>query len=836
MDGNLRSITVRQKELLAELEREVKHIENSDISKENERLKAELAKLNAEYIKAEQAAMVLSEQNAGLTNALYEQVHSEKVRIIDNTKEKLDIYFKNTFETEQNRLHILANSIKSRIDSMTAALRSNNADLDGETSRKLGELALQVNIQITEARTRYAQAHGAFSENERIEFEKLKNEQISEEQIIAATKKNNLERFVGLNLLNKIGILLIIIGVITAAHYTYVLLSDTLKGIMMFTLGAIMLAGGELLNRKKPNIFSLGITAGGAGVLYAALAISYFGLEIIGMYPALGICVIITAVTFILSTRYDSQTILIFALVGGYLPIFTILDGSSIAMIYGAMVYFIVLNLLALMVAFKRKWTVAAFAGMSLNIFGTAVICAIVSYIQAEPVSKFITIAYVFIAFLVYSLIPIVGSYKDKLRIKNPEVVLLAINTFFSSLIVYIMFYSFNWDEATGLLAAAFAAVYLLLGYFFERKFSGEKHMRALFYMTGLIFFALIIPFQFGRVWLTFGWLVQGVALTAYGILMDAKVIKRVGYAINGLCLGAFIAVDLMENINFLFAWKYLAITAGSLIILGAYMVKKMMAGGWQRSYKNLAIINLWFYALYICYKLHELTVGDPVNNGSGYYDITYLCMALAVLLTFLIAYFAPRIKILSDFGTKMISILLYTIGIVWLLIINGAGEPYYGEAQTSVVMLGTAALVFISLISVFAARDLMKLLVMGRKLGVEWYPLTVSAYFVIMLTQALISQYGFSFASAWISIIYVLTALAWIIFGFAKRYSFIRKAGLGLALLTVIKLFIIDLASLTQGYRIISYFTLGVTLVAISFVYQYFNKRLELKIGSGKE
>jgi uncharacterized membrane protein len=77
------------------------------------------------------------------------------------------------------------------------------------------------------------------------------------------------------------------------------------------------------------------------------------------------------------------------------------------------------------------------------------------------------------------------------------------------------------------------------------------------------------------------------------------------------------------------------------------------------------------------------------------------------------------------------------------------------------------------------------------------------------------------------ISIVYVLTALGWIIFGFARKYSFIRKFGLGLSILTVIKLFLIDLASLTQGYQILSYFTLGVTLLAISFVYQYFNKRL---------
>jgi uncharacterized membrane protein len=59
------------------------------------------------------------------------------------------------------------------------------------------------------------------------------------------------------------------------------------------------------------------------------------------------------------------------------------------------------------------------------------------------------------------------------------------------------------------------------------------------------------------------------------------------------------------------------------------------------------------------------------------------------------------------------------------------------------------------------------------------------------------------------------------------------RKFGLGLAISAVVKLFIIDLSHLTSGYRIVSYFALGITLVAISFVYQYFNKRLDIKIGA---
>jgi len=822
MDNKLRSIVNLQKNVLSELENEVKNIENSDLTKENAHLKAELQELNSEYLKSTQNVKTLSEQNAGLKNALHEQIYNEKVKIVNSSKDKLEIYFKSSFENEVNRLTKLENSIASRINNMTAILQRNNIDIADEIYKKLDELSTYVNRKITEAQKRFAENHGAFSQNEHAEFETLKNEQITDEQMLAVTKKNNIERFVGLNLLNVIGIFLIIIGVITAARYTYFQLPATLKGAIMFALGMAMLIAGEIMNRKKPNIFSLGITAGGVGVLYVAIATSYFALRILDKPAALVLFVLITATAFFLSTRYNSQTILTFALVGGYLPIFFI--KTDMIGIYGTMVYFIILNLLALIVSFKKKWDISSFIGLFLNIAGTIYICCTKFDQNSDLSNKIIVILYIMFAFLTYTLIPIISTYKNGLKFRKRDVVLLAINTFFSSLIMYAMFYLFKWQDFTGTLAIIFAVIYILFGRLIESKFKGENNTQALFYLTGLTFVVLIIPFQFGRMWLTLGWLAEGVALASYGILKNEKNFKHAGFVINALCLWAFLVFDL-PSAHRLFAYKYLAITIGSLIILGAYMYKGTLSSGYQKFYKYAAIVNLWCYAVYISFKLNVLI--EPMKYS---HNMAYLDTALAITLTFIIAYAAPRVKILSDSGVKSISMILYIIGILWLLVMNSSSF-IDGDVPAHVEVIAAGILVLVSLFSVFALRDLMKFIVMERELGVEWYPLIVSAYFVIILTQNLITQYHLSFTSAWINIIYALTAFAWVIFGFVKRYSFIRKFGLGLMLSTVIKLFILDLSRLTNQYRIISYFALGITLVAISFVYQYFNKRLELKL-----
>ena len=246
----------------------------------------------------------------------------------------------------------------------------------------------------------------------------------------------------------------------------------------------------------------------------------------------------------------------------------------------------------------------------------------------------------------------------------------------------------------------------------------------------------------------------------------------------------------------------------------------------------------MWFYTLYLILGELSRVLYNIYDRYTAVYQIDYLLGAAAAAATFILAYCFSRIRLLSDKGIKILSIVLYLIGILSLFFLNSVLTPVsypYFEAETpslEVTLIGTGILIIIGMLSVLALRDLMKIIVLNKTLGIEWYPLIISGYFVIVLTQNLITQFNLSFSNAVISIIYVLTALAWIVYGFMRRFSFIRKSGLGLSILSVIKLFLLDLYNLAQGFQIISYFALGITLIAISFVYQYFNKRLELKMG----
>jgi len=836
---NFNSIIDRQKLLLEDLENQVKAFEASDIAKENSNLKNQLAKLKSEHENISQKAKELKAQNANLTNALYDHAYGEKVNLIANSHAKIEILFsqENNYMGELNRLTALENKAKIKAAAMKEALSKNRVDIDHTLHKKIDELEKEIQQAIHEARKTYELESGAFSQDAAQKYSEMREEQITKEQIINLSKKNNFERFIGLNLLNTLGILLIIVGAIAAGQFVQVRMTDTMRVLAIFAAGFVMLAAGEIMNRRKANVFSLGITAGGVALLYVGVVLGYFAFDFIDVLPALGIVVIITAAAFLLSTRYRSQTLLILAFVGGYMPLFAI--GARPAMVYGAMVYFLILNLLDLLVSFKMKWTISSYIGLFFNMASTTYI-AFGLFRGEGVIEQIVVISFVFLSFFSYTIIPLISTYRTKAAFVRSDVILLGINTFLSCVSIYALFMDFMWQDFMGLLALIFAIVYLGLAVVLWKKFENANSMRDLFLLTGIVFVVLIVPFQFDVIWISLGWLLQGFALSVYGIIMDNRRFRHIGFVIFGLCVGVFLIVDVYHyaiifNDGHLLGLKYMSVTLASVGILCAYLYKKALYTENHMLYKYVVLLNLWAYSVYLVYRIYQLFPYDwSLRSGI---DLYYLMTGLLIIVTFLLGFAIPRIKVLNDRVVQSIGLGFYGIGKLMLLWLNYFVQPGYYNAVSSmfVVILSGVIVVVLCLVSMATMYDMLRQITARINRGVSYLPVFLSAYGVIILTQIMIYQFGFAFSSMWISFIYVCTALAWIILGFAKRYMFLRRYGLALALLSVAKLFLIDLAGLTQANRIVSYFVLGAVLLGISFVYQYFNKRLELKIESEK-
>lgn len=837
-----KKVLLSQKELLTDLEKQINQLESNELVAENQKLLTELENIRDTLSKELLQRQMLTTENKELKNALYEQIYNEKNALLRAVNDRSSLYFQSKTNPELNLLKSFEKKARKQIDEMTTALKNHRIADEEEIYQQLEDLKTKINQKITAAQAEFASSSDVFSTNQKKKLEELRKEQVTEYELNGVLKKNNLESLIGLNILSKIGILFLVIAVIALSRYGYLKLTNELKGIVIFLIGAVLLAAGEWLNRKRTNVFSIALTSGGISILYVATSLSYLTLQIISIEIALLLCVLVTLLAFTLSVRYSAQTIAVFAMIGGYLPVVTLTSPDMPPVVM--MGYFIILNLLMLLIATKKRWTVSTSVGFVLNVGATLFILqnriAGRELIQPFGLEDLYVLLYMLFAFLIYTLIPMVSVYTKKSKFQWSDVVIIGLNTFISALLMHVAFSYFQLDAFLGTLALVFAIAYLLLGWWMERYMPNEKLMNKLFYLTGFAFVILFVPFQFGSAWLTLGWLIEGVLLAIYGILQEEKVVKIAGIFICTLCLISFlfndIALYLINHLSLdpLFTMKYFSVTLGSILILTALATKKTLQGGWTKVFQYASVINFWVFLLYMInwewqYYIYQFSIHFSRNF---HFNAYYLTISVSIVVTFLIAYFMNRIKALLDTKMKIISIILHMIGIFSLFILNMFYSPvHFLEPKLPIgfAITGTGILVLVSLLSILAVREILLVFVLHKNIGIEWYPMLISTYFVIILTQNLLTQFGLEFHNLVISLIYIVTALIWILYGFQKRNSFIRKFGLGLSILATGKLVFLDLANLTQFYKIVSYFAFGIFLLVISLVYQHFNKRLEL-------
>ena len=833
---NINELLKSQRAILADLEEQVKIYETSDTVVENKNLKAQLEKLTTENAELATRTNQLYEQNLRLKEAIYAHAERERGTLIQNSKDRLEIYFNRAHMREVNKLTALETDIGIRTSQMLYTLQQYNDELSHALHERIQAFREESWHVVREAQAKTAQTTGPITDTDAEAFEQLKKDPLTPVQIADLAKRYSMERFVGHRLINIVGIVLIIIAAIFAGQFTVVRITDAQRAMLIFALGGAMLVAGEFFNRRKASVLSLGITAGGVAILYVALAFSFFALDVLGMVPALIICVAITIVAFVLSTRYRSQTLLILAYVGGHMPFFAIV--TNVDMVYGLMVHFLILNLLVLLVSFRMKWVVSTFIGLGFNavaVWGVLVL----GTATGAYVLPLILAGYIFLAFAIYTAVPIIGTYASKQRFSVTDAVVMVINTFVSCTTMYVAFMIFGWGDFMGLLALIYAVAYFWLALVLWYKFEDANTMRDFCALTGLVFVVLIIPFQFDIVWLSLGWLLQGTALCIYGIVKNNRRVRYAGLFIFGLCVGAFLMLDLLMYIDGVewshFGFRYLAITMGSLLILGSLLYKRAIIAGKHRAYKYIVMANLWIYLLYLVNQIEGWIVGIYPFN------LFYMAGVVQAIITFGLAFGYLRVKHLYDNGMRVLAFLLYATGIAGLFVLNFAVRPGtvpigIGAGYPWVTLVSTVVIVIMGLLAVFALYDLLKRFVARGSLRLGHMYVFIAVYILVVITQGLVFHYDLAFASLWISLVYIFAALAWVVFGFNMRTVLMRRLGLALALLTVGKVFLIDLTGLSQGQRVVSLFVMGAVLVGISFVYQLFSKRLELKLDETEE
>lgn len=822
-----------QKNLLSKYESLVTEYDSVDVINENSELKREVDDKKKRLKDLEKKYSKAISENQHLRVSLQEQILDEKLNILKISQQKLNTYFQDQSNSSQNKLVAFEKKTKQQILQMQNRA---SKQLDEDKTILLEqlehvELVLQEKIRIQREQLKHEEL--SLSSHITSQTEELASDEVSEEMLKKRMKQNQIEMKIGLNWLNKIGIILILFGVAAASKYTYsTWFNDYLKGISFFILGALLLAGGEWSYRKIKNVFATGLLGGGISVLYGAVFYSYFQLNIINMNVGILLSIMITLTAIVLSLRYHSKTICSLGLIGGYLPLFSFifafgLEGNSF---YAAMVYLLLLNASIVFISFWKSWSIVHYISFFLHVPS-------IFYLAYHAPSETISILYTLLAFLMYLVVTLAYPFKYKIALLNMDVAFLGLNTLFSCFILYFLFDKAGLNDYRGLLALAFSLVYVGLGQLIHKVMRNEKYTMILFYSTSLTFAVLMIPFQFGVQWLALGWLIEGIILVIYGFKNRIKSMELAGWGIFLLCIGVFYFFDAFQ-IHQLYAtavpffdFKYFAVMLGMVLVTLFYLIehKKTQHGTslFVRDkinyFKYFTMINLWFYFLYTSWKIYDHWI------QYNFYHFDFYKLILTAFITIGLAYTLKKVTLLYDKVVGYFSLILYVIGYLICLVITVSMpllRPDYVD-NSYLDYFALFILISYNLFVLISVRELLIGVIKEKYKNIEWAPAILSLYLLGLITAFLIVQFRLGDVNLLFSFIYLLLAISYILYGFRKKYTLVRRIGLGLAILSTTKLFIYDLSFLDTGSKIIAYFCFGVILLGISFIYQKISNKM---------
>jgi uncharacterized membrane protein len=167
--------------------------------------------------------------------------------------------------------------------------------------------------------------------------------------------KTDFEKFIGENLLNKIGILITVIGVAIGAKYSieHQLISPLTRIILGYLMGLGLLGFGIKLKANYEN-YSAVLVSGAIAIMYF---ITYAAYSFYGLFPqevAFGLMLVFTAFSVVAAVNYNKQIIAHIGLVGAYAVPFLLSSGSGkVAILFS---YMAIINVGILIISIKKYW------------------------------------------------------------------------------------------------------------------------------------------------------------------------------------------------------------------------------------------------------------------------------------------------------------------------------------------------------------------------------------------------------------------------------------------------------------------------------------------------
>jgi len=659
----------------------------------------------------------------------------------------------------------------------------------------------------------------------------------------------DLEKFIGENLFNKIGIAILVIGM--GFFLKYAIDKEWINEIGRAFIG--LLCGAALIGlahrlRNTFAAFSSVLIGGGIAILYYTITICFQEYHLINQSVAFILLIFITAFTVLLSIRYDRKELAILAILGGFSSPLMISTGSGNYIVL--FTYILLLNIGMLVLAYFKKWnlvTIVSFVA-TVILFGAWLADSVIGKLSA-PYGGALVFATLF--YFVFLAMTIVNNLKSRTKFNATEISLLLGNTFLYLGAGLLILSYIHQGQFRGLFVALLGVLNFIFAYSLFKNGRVDRTLVYLFIGLVLTFVSLIAPIQLKGHYITLFWASEAVLLlwlseksgltmlrkTAFFVLglmlislvMDWQLYYQAGYNLEHrfpVLNRAFITSAFATIAIALFYYRY----SKQMQVISTADAQKPNDWGITVQQLQLPFQLLVLAVLYVGILLE-------LNNQVIYYAPQVLVMANGIYHYVLLTYLLFRVKNQS----KLIHQILSAIAVLLLLcyplwynheviavrmqyVLNEMGIGYFLLHYVLILTYLACLLGVKKQLTSLNFKQVKDFFAWGACLLLVYLASAELDHFMVLakyrelkdLWVILYESHGVGYAILW-----GVSSFLLMYFGMRWKSRTIRIISLSLFGVTLLKLFLFDLRGLSEGGKIAAFLSLGVLLLIISFMYQ---------------
>lgn len=344
------------------------------------------------------------------------------------------------------------------------------------------------------------------------------------------------EKFIGENLISKLGILILLIGVVIGGKYAFdhQLISPAMRILIGTVLGFSLLGVSFKLKAQYEN-FSAILASGSVAILYFMTFFAYHLYHLIPMPVAFGLMTATTAGAIALAWSYNREIIALIGLVAAYVIPFILSDGSNDSP-WVLFSYIAIINIGVLIISIKKYWRI-----LFVSAFGaTWLIIGSIYRLGEWPSNADTTKMMLFqaITFLTFYATFLAYKVRKCLFFQHFDILFLLSNSFtFYGLGYNTLYNSDHLSSYVGMFTLFNAILHTAVSIILYMRNMVDQSVRRLIIGLAISFLTIALLVWMTGHWLTIFWILEAAVLFIVSRVSKRPFYERMSYPIFFLAL-----------------------------------------------------------------------------------------------------------------------------------------------------------------------------------------------------------------------------------------------------------------------------------------------------------